>query len=1138
MKKVRFLQRDMLTEQYLPVGMKVKVRERSTHVYGGPKECELEVSGNLDAMPALLDWLRDRIEIFDDSGNPLWWGIVSRVEVPVGKVKLIADLDEMANAIQVVYTISNENGQSTGVAMSTDWVVDEESIQKYGRKELLLSIGESNALAADVRARVELQERAFPRIYPDIEINDEPVAVIKGIGEWDTLGWQYAMVPSGIALSYQTIGNGVYDLQAPEIKVSQMFKAATDIKLSEVSLFLRKIGGPGEVTVAVYEAANEQQPGESLAETKIAAEKIGADFGWVSGSFDNAIDLRAGDRYFLVVSCQRCNANNYCRAALDLNKGYPEGTFRINATTAWQANAADMPFRLYKSATFLEHTAMTASYQKLDHLTSSFAQSFLISSTKRLVEVGIYARRVGDPGQLSISVCENDGSRPGNIIATGAVEAIDIGTAFSWVNVVLERPVNVSSATYWLVMTARQADANNAIEFQVDGNQGYSGGTALKKAIGTNNNIPEDVIYRLSQIQTMAAYTSIGNAQIQLDETFEGLAQSFRTTSNTNAHEAEIFVKKTGTPGEITVSIAAENANGEPGAIIGVGKISAADVSNEFGWMKAKLDLPRLEAYTSYFLIISATQVSSADYYSFRYDGSGAYPGERAWQKAGGEWLATNSDLPFVVRGTAKGAALSGESRGVQAIRNEAVYKRIKATDNNEVLKAEVLVRKIGTPGELSLGIYAETLFGTVGGLLGTCSLSAKRIGQNFAWQGGWLDREASTAAGMYYLLKITAGNADENNYYEITTTAGVGLQAGGSIIENDGSWTALAVDFPFRLYEPTAGHQYQTIGSATMNLGTTALSMAMSVRPTSAIVLSSVGIYLKKAGLPSSLDIEIASDESSAPGEIIGRGKISGEQIGTGSSWQIGAMEEPVALEANKTYWLILSASGVSEINYLTLTLDQAGGYANGNMLIKSGEPWEEAGGDMPFRLYSAGVLESGQQIQNSILDDGELLETSQQIQNLLTSYGQFFRGVYVDVASGVLLESYRGGSVDAQTEIENLLENGTLANLRMLAKVNYDRTVVVSLQPTESIFPEIQMKKDGEIYYLSGAKIEKAYDPTGKWLSLEDLLRSASFTNVLTGSQQIFVEACHWDEDDKLKTTAANWQNPYAKKVKITDG
>ncbi|MBP7212730.1 MAG: hypothetical protein KBA03_00715 [Anaerolineaceae bacterium] len=1122
MKKVRFLQRDLLTEQFLPAGMEVEVKERSTHVYGGPKECMLEIRGNEDAMPALLDWLRDRIEIYDDSGNPLWWGIVSRVEVPVGKVKLIADLDEMANAIQVLYTIVNTNGQGTGVTMSTDWVEDEESIQKYGRKELLLSIGESNALAADVRARVELQERAFPRIYPDIESSDNPVAVIKGIGEWETLGWQYAMVPTRLALSYQTTGNGHgYEIQAPEIKVAQSFRAATDFRLSEVSLFLRKNGGPGEVTVAVHEYINSQLPGESLAETTIAAEKIGADFSWVSGSFGDAIDLKAGDRYFLVFSCQWCDADNFYRVALDLNKGYPEGTFRVSATSSWQENAADMPFRLYRSATFLEHTAMTSSYQRLDHLTSSYAQSFLAGSAKRLVQVGLYARRVGDPGQLSISVCRNNAGQPGEIIATGTAEAINIGTAFSWLNVVLARAVEVSSATFWLVMTARQADANNFIEFPADGNQGYAGGQALKKSIGTTSNIQQDAMYRLSQNQVSAAYTSIGNAQIQLNGTTEGLAQSFRTTNNTNIHEVEIYVRKNGAPGEITVAIAEENANREPGRIIGIGKINEADVSTSFGWQKARLDLPRLEAYTSYFLIITASQVSTGNYYSLRYDGSGLYPGEKAWQKAGSEWIATNSDLPFVVRGTTGGVSLDGESISGQIVRKEAVYKRIKATDSNEIMKAEVFVRKIGSPGDLNLGVYSETLLGGVGSLLGTCSLPAKRIGNNFAWQGDWLDRPAVTSPGMNYLLKITAGNADENNYYEIGTTEGVGLQAGGSVIENDGSWTALAVDFPFRLYEPVAGHQHQTIGSITMDLGTNVLSMAMSVRPTAGLTLSSVGVYIKKIGLPSSLEIEIASDGSSVPGAIIGRAKISGDQIGTGSAWQIGALEKPIELEANKTYWLILTASGASEISYLTLTLDGAAGYANGKLLYKSGDPWTEADGDMPFRLYS-----------------NDLLETSQQIQNFLTSYGQFFRGVYVDVASGVLLESYRGGSVDAQTEIENLLENGTLDNLRLLAKVNYDQTVEVSLQPVENNYPEIMMKRDGEIYYLSGSKIEKSYDPTGKWMSLEDLLRSASYTNAVTGSQQIFIEASHWDENDKVKTTAAGWQNPYAKKVKIIDG
>jgi len=43
--KVRFVQRNMMTEQVLPAGLTVSVKEYTRHVYGGPKSCELEVSG-------------------------------------------------------------------------------------------------------------------------------------------------------------------------------------------------------------------------------------------------------------------------------------------------------------------------------------------------------------------------------------------------------------------------------------------------------------------------------------------------------------------------------------------------------------------------------------------------------------------------------------------------------------------------------------------------------------------------------------------------------------------------------------------------------------------------------------------------------------------------------------------------------------------------------------------------------------------------------------------------------------------------------------------------------------------------------------------------------------------------------------
>ena len=1123
--KVRFLQRDLLTECPLPAGMSVTVRERANHVYGGPKSCLLEVSGNEKAMPELTDWIRNRIEIYDDKGLPLWWGIVERVEVPVGKVKLVADVNEMANAIKVIYTLTNSNGQSTGYQAETQWIEDADSIQKYGRKELLIPIGESNAVAAEVQARIELKERAYPRIYPERGGSQkEAVATIQGMGEWETLGWQYAKVPTRLALSYQTVGNGGgFDLQSPEVKVAQSFLAATDFRLGEVGLYLRKTGSPGEVTVEVHEWIDEQTPGESLGSARIHPEQIGAGFGWVSAFFEDELALSAGERYFLMISCQWCDLSNFYRIALDPNKGYPGGSFRINVTAGWMAHSADMPFRLNRNVQFAGHSTVSDFWRKIDNLTSGFAQSFTISSGKTIAEAGIYLRRVGDPGQLSITLCKSASGNIGDQISTATIEAIDVSTELGWKRALFDEALAQPAGEYWLVLSAKQADAINYYEFKMDGSQSYSGGSAKQKTVSLFVDGNGDMPFKTWQSKLAASYTTMTGSTLSLGGAVKGLAQSFRLSSSCNLSRARIYLKKVGNPGDLSVAIGAQAEGGGPGdGNLGSATIETLDVSTNWAWYTVEFNsFPVLAAFKPYYLQFSA-EGDANNYYLFQVDGNGAFPGESAWSKDESDWQVLTSDIPFLVWGSEPGTSWAGPVNSTRKVGGEyeTVAQQIRIGKTAELLKVQLQARKTGEPGDLSIGLYADA-GGWPGALLGSCTIDRRRIGSTLTWWGEWLDKQADVQAGGLYWIKASSNNADESNFFEIGVDNGAGYSQGVLKLEQAGDWTSLAADIPFQVFEPSVAHSFGTIGSVEARLGAAWPMMAMKVKPTAAMALTSLGLYLAKVGQPDSLEVNVARDSGGFPGEVMGTAKLSGEQVGTSPGWRIAAMEEPVNLEANSAYWLVLSASGASAISYFKFLLDGNGGYAPGSLIYKMGEAWAEGAGDMPFRMFA-----------------NDMVETSQLLQNFLTAYGQFFRAVFVEPSSGILMESYRAGTVDALTEVENLLEIGTMDYVRMLARVNFDRSVEIRTQPVEQLTAACEMKADGELYLRSGARVGVEFDPVGRWMSIEDLLRGARFANVVTGSQQIFIEAAKWDKDGKVETTAANWENPYARKVKLTDG
>lgn len=1121
--KVRFLQHNNLFDQTLPAGLSVDVESRSWHVYGGPRECELIVRGAQNHMLELLGWLRNRIEIYDDRGTPIWWGIVSRVEVPVNKVKLVADLDEMANAVAVAYTLTNSNGNSTGTRMTTAWAEDQESIEKYGRKELMVSASDLNSVQADALARRKLKETAFPRIFPE-NATSEMTARIRGVGEWETLDWQYANIPTKLALSYQRTSAAEYQVTSPEIKVAQSFKATSGFNLAEISVHIAKQGAPGELTLELLEYFDENSPGEVLASTTIAVELVGGQAAWVKGYLSDSFVVEAGSRYFLAMSCGSCDVDNFYKVTLDSSRGYPEGTFRINVESGWQAVTGDMPFKLNQNTIATQFTGMNATYKRINNVTDGYAQQVDLAVARSVAEVGVYIKRVGDPGQLSVTLMTDNSNTPGDQVATATIESVTVGTAFAWKRSLFDLITLQPTGKVWLVLSAKQADADNYYELQVDGAQGYGGGVAMQKTIALWVDSTSDTSFKTQQNALAASYTTTTEQQYAIGPAYQGFAQSFKVSGAMNVTKVKVFLKKVGSPGDLSVSISPANPGGTPGgSALCSGTVEALDVSAAgFGWFEVKFsEFARLAAYKKYCLEVSVGNLSASHYYLVKVDGNGGYPGESGWLKdAENVWSDSGDDLPFMLYGAVAGVSWPAAISTYRKIGGQyaSIAQSFVAQITTELVKVDLQVRKGGNPGDLSVGLYSD-LGGWPGVLLDSYSIDRRRITSVAGWVSGWLSKQPAMSAAQPYWIRVSANNVDDLNYYEVGVNPSG--YSGQLKLEQSGTWSTLAADVPFEVYNPTIAHQFATIGSVIGELGSVWPMIAQKVVPPSAITLTSVELYVKKVGLPGSIRVDVCRNLGNLPGEVLGSGTLPEDLVSGVAGFRVAALESPIVLPQDPNgYFLVLSVNGASAISYYEIRIDGASGYAAGFALCKTGEAWAEGAGDMPFRLYA-----------------NELVVTSQQIQNLLTAYGQFFSGIYINDQSGIIAESFRNGDTVAGAEIEKMLEGGTVNERRLLARVNYDRTVEVWEQPAESSYPDIEMRNDGELYYRIGAKVEPGFMPAGRWVSLEPILRNAQFTNVVTGSQQIFVDGVSWDRNNQAKLTPANYKNPYAK-VSTQDG
>ena len=334
--------------------------------------------------------------------------------------------------------------------------------------------------------------------------------------------------------------------------------------------------------------------------------------------------------------------------------------------------------------------------------------------------------------------------------------------------------------------------------------------------------------------------------------------------------------------------------------------------------------------------------------------------------------------------------------------------------------------------------------------------------------------------------------------------------------------WKYASVPTRLALGFDTLGMVEQTIGEDHVDDNYNVVGLAQSFDTAGSFNLQQIGVYIKRVGTPpEDLTLGIYENpDDETPGAQLASMTIPPESVGETYSWIIGALSSGLIFDENTTYFLVISTTGVDQYNYYEVLLDGNQGYGAGVLRKKVGSDWSAGpAADMPFQLYA-----------------NDLVETSQQIKSLITSYGQFMRSVWLDLASGIATESFRNGDSDAQYELEELLEMGTANNRRMFAEVDPDRNVRIYEQPASSL-AGILLGNDGVFRNLSGQPIEPEICPVGVWIWPNKIVPSNVDTSLLLGLQAFLIEESEYDiENGELSFTPANIESPWD--LGISDG
>lgn len=134
------------------------------------------------------------------------------------------------------------------------------------------------------------------------------------------------------------------------------------------------------------------------------------------------------------------------------------------------------------------------------------------------------------------------------------------------------------------------------------------------------------------------------------------IAQTFTTTTSFNTTSIKIKVKRTGTPGAITIGIRAVDGDSKPtGSDLTSGTLDYTDLidDGDTEWIVLPLTDYTLSASTTYALVIRSAGGDTSNKYEARIETTGTYSGGNnlTSDDSGSSWTAATNDILFDLYG-------------------------------------------------------------------------------------------------------------------------------------------------------------------------------------------------------------------------------------------------------------------------------------------------------------------------------------------------------------------------------------------------------------------------------------------------------------------------------------------------------
>lgn len=447
---------------------------------GGPVAAQVDI-GDMAGAEQALRLLGCKMFITAPDSAPVWWGLVTEVTATDDGMEYGVSLADMANRIQVLYTIETE-GNSTPA--QTAWAEDARSISLYGRKELRYSMG---AATPDEALRVQAQllaQKSMPQLIAKPGQGADG-ATLHCTGFWSTLDWRYLaqdsgrIVHSGENEVEQLLGWGFQNsqlvgLNSRDRRIHQLGAQMTALSEGDRIRVSGSTSNNGDFTVAKAASIDKQVI-------------------YTSGSisFDPTDDMHDGNEWLdqftageMLYIENSTNNNGFWflkSVAPDHATLHPATVVAEPGGTATitQGNSVQVSETLT-----LEKPVPGSKFVTVQAHGVKLAQSFAVSGTDSPWtpgEVVISLRRVGSPSDaVKIELCADNGSGGAGTVLDSATVAGSLLPAKSLATVTfsLARTATLTpGATYWLVVSRTGAiDPVNFYMVGIDQDASYIGG--------------------------------------------------------------------------------------------------------------------------------------------------------------------------------------------------------------------------------------------------------------------------------------------------------------------------------------------------------------------------------------------------------------------------------------------------------------------------------------------------------------------------------------------------------------------------------------------------------------------------------------------------------------------------------------